>query len=229
MQVTCVAVLVNVVLMAMQFVTGWISGSDALLADGAHTLVDALGDGVVAGAIYFDQAMRAGRPHKLTPVAIVLANLLIAATGAELLSAGMLPNAVQGAGARPAAALAAFAVSVASVAAKAGLFLYLRAAAARVKPHDGDSLASALNAGAWHACADSVSSVVAAIGATGVLLGLPALDRSATALIGALILMAGLQRNASALRSLFRRLARMGRTRRAHAHAGQPEPTSSQA
>ncbi|WP_322029481.1 cation transporter [Paraburkholderia sp. J76] len=227
MQVTCVAVLVNIVLMAMQFVAGWISGSDAVLADGAHTLVDVLGDGIVAGAICFDQAMRVGRAGKLTPMAIVLANLLVAATGAELLIAGMLPNDAQAAGARPAVALAALAVSVASVAAKAGLFVYLRAAAARANPYGGGTLASALDANAWHACADSVSSGVAAIGTAGMLAGVPALDRSGTALIGALILMAGLQRNASALHSLFRRIARPGR-RRSPARPGQPEPTSSQ-
>ncbi|WP_321947639.1 cation transporter [Paraburkholderia sp. J10-1] len=208
MQASCVVVLVNVALMAMQFVAGGISGSNAMLADGAHTLIDVLGDGAVAAAIFFDGANRFGRQHKLTPIATVLVNLLILATGAELLFAGVLPVAAQPAGARP-AALAALAVAVASVTVRMGLWCYLRAAAAQAKRRDSGSIAGALNASAWHACADSVASGVAAVGATGVLAGFPAVDRSGTALIGLLLIMAGLLQNAATLRSLLPQFARM--------------------
>lgn len=229
MEASCVVVLVNVVLMVMQFAAAWISGSHSVLADGAHTLIDVLGDGIVAVAIYFDQANRSGRALKLTPVATVLVNLLIVATGVELLIAGLVPHAAQSAGARPPLALAALAVAITSLVAKAGLYRYLRAAAAQAKRREGESLASALNASAWHARADSMASGIAAIGATGMLAGLPAVDRSGTALIGVLILVAGVLQNAAALRSLPRRLARMNWNRRPDEHPGRRQPAAPQA
>jgi cation diffusion facilitator family transporter len=221
MQATCVAVLVNLALMTVQIVSGWTLGWHAMLADGAHTLVDVAADGVVAFAIYLHNLDSAGRYGKLMPIATGFANLLVVATGAELLAAGLLPHAASTAAARPTIAIAAFSIAIVTFVAKTGLYCFLRAAAARAGTSKGKAVASALRASAWHARADSISSCIAAVGTLGMFAGLPVLDRGSAALIGMLILVVAALQNRDTLRSLFDRLVTLAALARCRSEARQ--------
>jgi cation diffusion facilitator family transporter len=75
-------------------------------------------------------------------------------------------------------------VAVLALVAKEGLFRYMLAVAKRVK-------SSMLVANAWHARSDAASSLVVAVGITGNLMGVPALDPIAALIVGFMVARMG--------------------------------------
>ncbi len=183
---TWVSVLVNVALSAAQILIGYFAKSQALIADGIHSLSDLLSDAIVLLANRASQkAPDAEHPygHQRYETAASFA------IGALLLGvgAGMLWAAVQKVQNPDGIAIVhpvAFYVALGALIGKELLFRYLLAVAKRVK-------SSLLVANAWHARSDAASSLVVALGILGNLAGYPILDPIAALVVGLMVLRMG--------------------------------------
>jgi len=183
---TWVSVAVNVSLAALQVGIGLFAGSQALIADGTHSLSDLVSDFVVLFASYQarkdpDAEHPYGHLRFETAAALVLGVLLL------VVGLGMLWTAVQKLEAPGLVArvnVIALWVAGISLIAKEVLFRYMLAAAKRLK-------SGLLVANAWHARSDAASSLVVGFGILGNLLGYPILDPIAALVVGLLIARMG--------------------------------------
>ncbi|KQV94582.1 cation diffusion facilitator family transporter [Rhizobacter sp. Root1221] len=183
---TWTSVAVNVVLSTVQVVVGWGTHSQALVADGLHSLSDIVADFVVLLANHHgqkdpDAEHPYGHQRFETAASLVLGSLLL------IVGAGMLWSAASNLG--PAAAVptvhvAALWVAGGTLVAKELLFRYMLAVGKRVR-------SGMLIANAWHARSDAASSLVVALGIAGNLAGYPILDPIAAAIVGFLVARTG--------------------------------------
>ena len=179
---TWVSVVVNVALSTAQIVTGVLAQSQALIADGLHSVSDLVGDFVVllAGK-HAGKAADAEHPYGHqrfeTAASLALGGLLLAVGIGMLWSAVAKLQAPQGIAQVHAIALW---VALGSLVAKELLFRYMLAVAQRVK-------SSLLVANAWHARSDAASSLVVSIGIVGNLMGYPLLDPIAALIVGFMV------------------------------------------
>jgi cation diffusion facilitator family transporter len=183
---TWISVVVNLVLAITQIVIGVYARSQALVADAMHTLSDLVADAVVlVAARYSHDQADAEHPYghaRFETAAALAIGLILMGTGIGLVwTAGLKLRADDGpAVVHPLALLAA----LMTLAAKEGLFRYMR----RV----GERLRSAmLIANAWHARADAGSSLVVAVGIGANLLGYHSMDAVAAVIVGFMIAKAG--------------------------------------
>lgn len=181
-RVTLVGALVNLILAIVKVVLGFIGQSQALIADGVHSLSDLVSDGVVLVASKHgsrepdpEHPYGHGRIETLATVAVGL--LLFAVTigllydtATRLLEPERLlhPGAV------------ALVAAVFSVLSKEALTQYTLAAAKRIR-------SSLLKANAWHHRSDAISSIVVIIGVAGSMAGLPYLDAVAAIFVALMI------------------------------------------
>lgn len=180
---TLVAAVVNSVLAATQIVTGWLFQSQALIADGVHTLSDLISDGVVLFAAGKASASPdENHPYghgRIETLATIVVGLLLAfaalgiawAAGQRLLAWETLTG--------PAPAALAFAAL--TLVAKEGLYQYTVRAARRIQ-------SPLLQANAWHHRTDAISSIVVFVGIGGALAGWPWLDAVAALVVAMFIL-----------------------------------------
>ena len=179
---TWVSVGVNVVLATTQIVVGVLSKSQALIADGIHSLSDLVSDFVVLFASHHsrkdaDQDHPYGHQRFETAASLALGLILLAVGAGMVWSAlGKLetPDAI---GKVHASALW---VALAAIACKELLFRYMLRVAKAVK-------SSMLVANAWHARSDAASSLVVSIGLIGNLMGYPLLDPIAALIVGFMV------------------------------------------
>ena len=179
---TWVSVAVNLVLSATQIAVGVLAKSQALVADGMHSLSDLVSDFVVLFAGHHskkdaDEDHPYGHQRFETAASLVLGVLLLAVGVGMLWSAFLkleAPETVQ-----KVHASALWVVGGALVA-KELLFRYMLRVAKRVK-------SSMLVANAWHARSDAASSLVVGIGIVGNLAGYPLLDPIAALIVGFLV------------------------------------------
>lgn len=187
-RVTLTGAAINVCLAAAQVVGGFMTHSQALVADGMHTLSDLVSDIMVLfAARKANEAADArhpyghGRIETLTTVAVglILAGVamgIILDAGRRLLSDGDLlsPEPL------------AMALAALAVVAKEGLYHYTMHVARRVR-------SNLLKANAWHHRSDVVSSLVVLAGVGATLLGVPSMDAVAAILVALLIGRMGAQ------------------------------------
>jgi cation diffusion facilitator family transporter len=199
---TLVSVAVNIVLTTVQAVAGVISGSQALIADAAHSLSDLLSDFVVLAAAWQsrkdpDADHQYGHLRFETAASLALGGLLLA------VGAGMLWTALgklqHPGGAQPVQPVALW-VALAALVGKELLFRYMLAVARRVR-------SGMLVANAWHARSDAASSLVVALGIGGNLLGYHILDPVAAIVVGLMVARMGLRFGWDALNDLMDRAA----------------------
>jgi len=199
---TWVSVGVNVVLTTVQIVVGVLAKSQALVADGIHSLSDLVADFVVLFASHHgkkdaDEDHPYGHQRFETAASLVL-GLLLLAVGAGMLwsAAGKLesPETVQQ------VHVIALWVACGALIAKETLFRYMLRVAKRVK-------SSMLVANAWHARSDAASSLVVAIGIVGNLAGYPILDPIAALIVGFMVARMGWSFGWDALHDLMDRSA----------------------
>lgn len=179
---TWVSVVVNVVLSTLQVVIGVLSASQALIADGLHSLSDLVADFVVLLAVRHsrkapDDDHHYGHQRYENAASLVLGGLLLA------VGVGMVISAVhklQAPDAIPTVLQTALWVALGALVAKEVLFRYMLAVAERVR-------SSLLVANAWHARSDAASSLVVAVGIGGNLLGYPLLDPIAALIVGLMV------------------------------------------
>ncbi len=183
---TWVSVVVNLLLTATQIAVGVLTRSQALIADGIHSLSDLVSDFVVLLAGHHSRKdADADHPyghHRFeTAASLALGGLLLAVGLGMLWSAlGKLqsPETV------PTVGALALWVAGGALIAKELLFRYMLAVAKKVK-------SSMLVANAWHARSDAASSLVVALGIVGNLAGYPILDPIAALIVGLLIARMG--------------------------------------
>lgn len=181
-RVTLLAAFINLTLSAAQIIGGVFTQSQALIADGMHTLSDLMSDGVV---------LLAGRQSNIAPdsehpyghgrietLATVVVGLLLLGVGIGIgVDAGQRlfePERLLS----PEPLALAFAVL--AIVFKEGLYQYTIRVARRIR-------SNLLKANAWHHRSDVVSSIVVLVGVGGTLAGLPYLDAVAAVLVAALI------------------------------------------
>jgi cation diffusion facilitator family transporter len=179
---TWVSVAVNLGLSTLQILVGLLAKSQALIADGVHSLSDLLADFIVLLASHFGKKdADADHPyghHRFETAASLALGALLLAVGIGMLWSAFLklehPHTV------PQVHSAALWVAATALVAKELLFRYMLGVAKRVK-------SSLLVANAWHARSDAASSLVVGIGIIGNLAGYPILDPIAAAIVGFMV------------------------------------------
>ncbi len=181
--VTLVGAFGNVVITIIKLVFGFYGKSQALIADGLHSLSDLISDGVVLVAAKYgtaaadkDHPYGHARFETLATVAIGALLILVAIgmfvdAGRRLLSPDLLLHPSK------------FTLIVAflSIVVKEALYQYTAQVAKKIK-------SKLLEANAWHHRSDAISSVIVLIGITGSIVGIHWLD--AVAAIGVSFMIA---------------------------------------
>ena len=197
---TWVSVGVNLVLTTVQITAGIFSKSQALIADGIHSLSDLVADFVVLFAGHHskkdaDEDHPYGHQRFETAASLALGLLLLAVGVGMLWSAvGKLesPETVQK------VHVLALWVAGGALVSKELLFRYMLSVAKRVK-------SSMLVANAWHARSDAASSLVVGLGIIGNLAGYPILDPIAALIVGFMVGKMGWSFSWNALHDLMDR------------------------
>ncbi|HCI14933.1 MAG: cation diffusion facilitator family transporter [Gallionellales bacterium GWA2_60_142] len=195
---TWVSVGINLLLTVLQLVVGYFGRSQALIADGLHSLSDLLSDFLVLFANR-ESSRHADARHpyghaRIETAATLLLGAALAALGVGLLiAAGM--KLQDPANLQPVHPVALW-VALLTLVAKEGLFHYLMAVAKRVR-------SQLLAANAWHSRSDAASSLVVLIGIGGNLLGYVFLDLIAAAVVGVMIARMGVKLAQGALAELI--------------------------
>lgn len=197
-RVTWVSVLTNVVLSAAQIVIGVVGHSQALVADGVHTLSDLVTDGLVLVALEHsskeaDEEHPYGHGRIETAVTMILGGMLLAVGIGIAWQAGMRLWEAESFVSPSALTLW---VAIFTLAAKEGLYRYTIATANRY----GSAM---LKANAWHHRSDAISSFIVVAGIAGSLLGFGYLDGVAAVLVAGMIAKIGTELAWHALRELI--------------------------
>jgi cation diffusion facilitator family transporter len=179
---TWVSIGINLVLTFLQVVGGFFAHSQALMADGLHSLSDLFSDVLVLLANRHGNAHAdANHPYghaRFETAATLILGVLLAVLGVGLLVAAAIrlqhPSAVQ------AVNPMALGLGLIALIAKESMFRYMLAVAKQVR-------SQMLVANAWHARSDAASSLVVLVGVTGNLLGYTFLDLVAAAVVGVMI------------------------------------------
>lgn len=197
---TWVSVVVNLVLSTLQIVAGVLSKSQALVADGLHSLSDLVADFVVLFANHHSQkAADTDHPYghqRFENAASLVLGLLLLVVGLGMLwsAASKLQNPALIATVH----ISALWVALGALTAKELLFRYMLLVAKKVK-------SSMLVANAWHARSDAASSLVVGVGIIGNLAGYPIFDPIAAALVGFMVTRMGWSFGWTALHDLMDR------------------------
>ncbi len=183
---TFVSVAVNAMLAIVQILSGFISHSQGLVADGIHSLADLFSDGVVLLANHHshrhaDEDHPYGHYRFENAASLVLGCVLLI-TGTEMILKAVerlqSPELLHTIGAL------GLAVALFGLISKEILFRYLLHVATRLR-------SSMLIANAWHARSDSWSSLMVALGIIGNQLGYRILDPIAALIVGLMVLRMG--------------------------------------
>lgn len=182
-QVTLVGVVGNILLSIVKLIFGFIGQSQALIADGLHSLSDLISDGVVLmAAKYSSQDADANHPYGHgrfeTVATVAVGGLLLMVAAGLLMDAGyrlLKPELLLQPG------LISLVVTVVSLVTKEILYQYTVKVAKRVR-------SPMLQANAWHHRSDAVSSLIVLVGLLGGMAGVQWLD--AIAAIGVSLMIA---------------------------------------
>lgn len=185
-RVTLVGAGANLLLASLQILIGITGRSQALIADGLHTLSDLLSDGIVLlAAKQAHQAADDEHPYghgRIETVATVALGLSLTgvAVGIGMDSFSRLLDSER----QLQPELMTLAIALLGILLKEGLYHYTRIIADRI----GSPM---LRANAWHHRSDALSSVIVLIGIGGTLLGFAFFDAVAALLVALLILNMG--------------------------------------
>jgi cation diffusion facilitator family transporter len=197
-RVTWVSVAVNVLLTALQIVVGILGKSQALVADGLHSLSDLLCDFLVLFANrHGSKAADDRHPYghgRIETAATLALGIILLAVGLGLFWGAA--QRLQGPVGFQKVHVATFWIALATLAAKEGLFRYMLHVARRLR-------SQMLEANAWHARSDAASSLVVVAGIGGNLAGFTALDAVAALLVSVMIVRMGWKQGYQALAELI--------------------------
>lgn len=185
-KVTLVGSAVDLTLGVLKLIFGFLANSQALIADGVHSLSDLATDFMVLfaakhGSRDADETHPYGHGRFETLATVALGIALIA------VAAGIVWDAVDRLF-HPEELLEpgiwALVVAIVSVFSKEWIYHYTMGVAKKLK-------SSMLKANAWHSRTDAISSIVVVIGVGGTMAGLEYLDSIAAVLVGAMIAKIG--------------------------------------
>ncbi len=185
-RVTLIGAVANLLLSLGKISGGVVGQSQALIADGVHSLSDLLSDGLVLFAARWG-SLDADHNHpyghaRIETLATLGVGLLLIAIGAGFILDSIFrllsPERLLVPG------WLAFWIVVVSLLVKEGLYRYTE----RVARRTGSAL---LLANAWHHRSDALSSVVVLVGIGGALLGLVWLDSVAATVVGVMLAWVG--------------------------------------
>jgi cation diffusion facilitator family transporter len=185
-RVTLVSVAWNLILTVAQIIIGFVGHSQALVADGLHTLSDLITDFMVLFALKHgkkaaDEEHPYGHARIETAVTMILGIILVAVGAGIAISAGMRLASAQTFVIPSAMTLW---IAVITLGAKEGLYRYTMVTADRF-----DS--NMLRANAWHHRSDALSSLIVAAGIGGSLLGFGYLDSVAALIVALMVVKVG--------------------------------------
>jgi len=184
-RVTITGAVVNGLLAASQVVFGIIGQSQALLADGFHTLSDLLSDFVVLFAVK-QSSLAADENHpyghgRIETLATVLLGFLLVGAGLGIGFRG-ITSIIDSRQVNPELITLFFAAL--AIFAKEFLYHYTVRAAKRIH-------SSLLESNAWHHRSDALSSIVVLVGISSQLLGIPYMDALAAIVVAIMIIVMG--------------------------------------
>jgi cation diffusion facilitator family transporter len=182
----------------VKIVVGYSAASQALIADGVHSLSDLATDFLVLFAAKHshreadaEHPYGHGRIETVATVALGVALLAVAAgicyeAVARLLELETLPHP----------GVLALVIALLSVASKEAIYQYTVRVARRLR-------SNMLHANAWHSRTDAISSIVVVIGVGGAMLGYPYLDGMAAVVVAVMIAKIGWDLVWSSLKELI--------------------------
>ncbi len=185
-RVTLVSVVWNLILTVAQIVIGFVGHSQALIADGLHTLSDFITDFMVLFALKHgrkgaDQEHPYGHARIETAVTLILGIMLVVVGAGIAINAGLRLSTAQTFVVPSAMTLY---IAVITLVAKEALYRYTMVVADRF-----DS--NMLRANAWHHRSDALSSLIVAAGIGGSLLGFGYLDSAAALIVALMVVKVG--------------------------------------
>jgi len=197
-RVTWISIGVNVLLTALQIVVGVLGKSQALVADGLHSLSDLLCDFLVLFANrHGSKAADEQHPYghgRIETAATLALGLILMGVGVVLFWGAA--QRLQDPGSFQKVHVATFWIGLVTLAGKEGLFRYMLGVARRLR-------SQMLEANAWHARSDAASSLVVVAGIGGNLAGVTALDAVAALLVSVMIVRMGWKQGFQALSDLI--------------------------
>lgn len=197
LRVALVNITANFLLTTAQVIIGFLGHSQALVADGMHTLSDTLADLLVIFALKHgrkgaDQEHPYGHERIETAVTMILGIVLIGVAIGIGVRAGMKLMTVSAIVTPSALTLW---TALGTLAAKEAMYRYTIATANRF----GSNM---LRASAWHHRSDALSSLIVAAGIGGSLIGFAYFDAIAAIVIAVMIIKVGAQLSWQSLREL---------------------------
>jgi len=187
-KVTLVGALVDFLLGVAKIIVGWLAHSQALIADGVHSLSDLATDFLVLYAAKHahraadeDHPYGHGRIETLATVGLGIALIGIAVgIGYDAMRRMNSPDLLLDPG------WIALGVAALSVLSKEVIYQYTRNAAKRLR-------SNMLMANAWHSRSDAISSIVVVIGVAGAMMGYTYLDSVAAIAVAVMISKIGFE------------------------------------
>ncbi|WP_207061919.1 cation diffusion facilitator family transporter [Motiliproteus sp. SC1-56] len=196
-RVTWIGAILDAVLGVAKIVVGWLFYSQALIADGIHSLSDLVTDFMVVAIVRIshsepDEDHPYGHARFETLGTVLLGFLLVAVAGAMAYESTLnLLNPEE----MPLPGWPALVIAAVSILSKEWIYRYTLAAGKRIK-------SDLLIANAWHSRTDAYSSIVVFVGVGGAMLGLPWLDSLAALAVALFVAKIGWDLSWSALREL---------------------------
>lgn len=181
-KVTWIGVLVNILQTVSKIIGGILTQSQALVADGIHSLSDLITDGMVLVAskhahVEADEEHPYGHGRYETIATVALGILLIiVAIGISLDSINRMLSDQP----LPIPGPVALVIAVFSILSNEAMFRYALHVARNIK-------STMLEANAWHSRSDALSSIVVLIGLIGTMVGVPVLDGVAAIAVAGMI------------------------------------------
>jgi len=184
-RVTVIGGVLDLVLGILKLVFGYIASSQALIADGVHSLSDLATDFMVIWAAReASRAPDANHPYghqRIETLATIVLGLALAAVALSI--AWDAARSALG-GDVPTPGMAALLVAGFSVVSKEAIFRYTM--------HVANELDSELlRSNAWHSRSDALSSIVVIVGVAGTILGYTYFDAAAAVVVAAMIVWVG--------------------------------------
>jgi cation diffusion facilitator family transporter len=196
-KVTVTGAIINCLLAASQILFGIIGHSQALLADGFHTLSDLLSDFIVLFAVkQSSQKADAEHPYghgRIETLATVALGLLLLLAGLGIGYRGFL-SIISNEQAKPELITLFFAFL--AIGSKEFLYRYTLKAARQTH-------SSMLESNAWHHRSDALSSIVVVVGISTQIIGVPYMDAAAAIIVAIMIVLMGFRLTQAAFKELI--------------------------
>lgn len=186
-KVSFITIAINVILSAFKIIAGIMGKSNAMLADGVHTLSDVLTTIVVIFGLKVS-SKEADKEHpygheKYEPIFAKLLSIMLFLTGLYI-GYGSIKVLISGNIKTP--GVIALVAAIVSIAVKEGMYWYTVKAAKKIK-------SLSLEADAWHHRSDAFSSVGTFAGILGARMGLKILDPIAGVVVSIFVIKVGIE------------------------------------